>query len=62
MVENQAQAVGVREMENPLADYEADLWDPRQQVWRQLEVCVGSFAERAGTSVPEEWNRPWRKK
>ena len=39
----------------PLVGYKAELWDPRKDEWRPLDLGVQAIAERGGSSIEEAW-------
>ncbi|KAL7501111.1 hypothetical protein ACHAWT_010862 [Skeletonema menzelii] len=41
---------------NPLQDYNVDLWDPRKEEWRPLDLGVQEAAERGGSSFQAAWD------
>lgn len=41
---------------SPLVGYQPELWDVRRPEFRALEQCVLESAERAGTSLSDEWH------
>jgi hypothetical protein len=41
---------------NPLQNYNGDLWDPRKEEWRPLDIGVQEAAERGGSSFQAVWD------
>lgn len=39
----------------PLVGYDPDLWDPRKDEWRVIDLGVQSAAERGGSTIIEAW-------
>lgn len=40
----------------PLVGYRPELWDPRKEEWRILDLGAQQAAEQAGTSITDAWN------
>ena len=51
-----SQAVKMENATQPLVGYKPDLWDPRKDEWRQLDLGVQSAAERGGSSFSDAWD------
>ena len=50
------QAVRMENKTNPLQNYNGDLWDPRKDEWRPLDLGVQEAAERGGSSFEAAWD------
>ena len=50
------QAVRMENKANPLQNYNGDLWDPRKDEWRPLDLGVQEAAERGGSSFEAAWD------
>ena len=48
-------AVKMEEKANPLKGLSPDLWDPRKEEWRPLDLGVQEAAERGGASFNDAW-------
>lgn len=48
-------AVKMEDKMNPLKGYDGDLWDPRKEEWRPLDLGVQAAAERGGSSFAAAW-------
>ena len=53
--ESWRQVVQMEDSSNPMKNYNADLWDPRKEEWRPLDLGVQEAAERGGSSFGEAW-------
>ena len=51
-----ARTVQMKDPLRPLVQYQAELWDARNDAWRDLDLGVQAAAERGGSSVDEIWN------
>mmetsp|Transcript_37810 Transcript_37810/g.80771 ORF Transcript_37810/g.80771 Transcript_37810/m.80771 type:complete len:237 (+) Transcript_37810:73-783(+) len=40
---------------NPLKNYNGELWDPRKEEWRPLDLGVQEAAERGGSTFNDAW-------
>ncbi|KAL7451822.1 hypothetical protein ACHAWC_006174 [Mediolabrus comicus] len=49
-------AVRMENKTNPLQNYNGDLWDPRKDEWRPLDLGVQEAAERGGSSFEAAWD------
>ena len=49
-------AVNIKDKYNPLQGYQSELWDPRINEWRSLDIGVQDAAERGGTTLFDAWN------
>ena len=49
------EAVRMPDAHRPLAGYVPELWDPRREEWRPLDLGVQRAAEAGGSSVEEAW-------
>ncbi|KAL7446242.1 hypothetical protein ACHAXH_009692 [Discostella pseudostelligera] len=47
--------VKMKDRMNPLADYNADLWDCRKEEWAPLDLGVQEAAERGGSTLNDAW-------
>lgn len=45
----------VQNTERPLDGFKPEAWDPRRAEWAALDLAVQAAAERAGTTLEEEW-------
>lgn len=50
-----SKTVGMKDPLRPLVKYQAELWDPRKEEWRSLDLGVQAAAERGGSSIDEVW-------
>jgi len=50
-----AQHAKLSDPERPLVGYQADLWDPRHELWEALDLGAQAAAERGGSSIDEAW-------
>mmetsp|Transcript_902 Transcript_902/g.1705 ORF Transcript_902/g.1705 Transcript_902/m.1705 type:complete len:140 (+) Transcript_902:514-933(+) len=49
-------AVDMTDRFQPLKNYQAELWDPRRDEWRPLDIGAQEAAERGGADLLEAWN------
>ena len=49
-------AVNMKDKYNPLQGYQSELWDPRRDEWRSLDIGAQEAAERGGTTLFDAWN------
>jgi hypothetical protein len=49
-------AVNMKDKYNPLQGYQSELWDPRRDEWRSLDIGAQTAAERGGTTLFDAWN------
>lgn len=49
-------AVNIKDKYNPLQGYQSELWDPRINEWRSLDIGAQDAAERGGTTLFDAWN------
>ena len=47
--------VNMTDKYNPLKGYQEELWDPRNEEWRGLDVGAQEAAERGGANLLEAW-------
>jgi len=52
-----ASAVGMRNPDAPLLNYDEARWDPGSAPWVKLEACVHAQAASAGDSIEAVWRR-----
>ena len=50
-----AKQVKMSNPEMPLVSYQAELWDPRIELWTKLDLGAQAAAERGGSSIEEAW-------
>jgi hypothetical protein len=50
-----ATAVNMTEKHNPLKGFQAELWDPRRDEWRALDLGAQEAAESGGADLLEAW-------
>ncbi len=50
-----ATAVNMTDKHNPLNGYQAELWDPRKDEWRALDLGAQQAAESGGANLLEAW-------
>jgi hypothetical protein len=50
-----SESVKMKDRMNPLADYNADLWDCRKEEWAPLDLGVQEAAERGGSTLNDAW-------
>ena len=50
-----AHHVQMPDPERPLVGYQAELWDPRHELWVSLDLGSQAAAERGGSSIDEAW-------
>ncbi len=48
-------AVNMTDKHNPLKGYQAELWDPRRDEWRALDLGAQHAAESGGANLLEAW-------
>ena len=48
-------AVNMKDRHNPLKGYQAELWDPRREEWRALDIGAQQAAESGGANLLEAW-------
>ena len=48
-------AVNMTDKHNPLKGYQAELWDPRRDEWRALDLAAQQAAESGGANLVEAW-------
>jgi hypothetical protein len=48
-------AVNMVDKHNPLKGYQAELWDPRRDEWRALDLGAQEAAEKGGANLLEAW-------
>jgi len=53
--ENWSNHVRMTDKNNPLKNYSEELWDPRIDLWRELELGVKAAADRGGGDILECW-------
>jgi hypothetical protein len=54
-VDSWATAVNMIDKHNPLKGYQAELWDPRRDEWRALDLGAQEAAESGGANILEAW-------
>lgn len=47
--------VGMEDPLKPLVGYDPELWDPRKEEWRPIDLGVQDAAERGGSTIDEAW-------
>jgi hypothetical protein len=55
-VETWSQVLQLKDKTRPLVGYAPELWDPRKDEWRALDIGAHAAAEKGGASVDEAWN------
>jgi hypothetical protein len=55
-VEKWSGVVQLKDKTRPLAGYKPELWDPRKDEWRPLDIGAQVAAEKGGSSIEEAWN------
>jgi hypothetical protein len=50
-----ARVVQLPDKTKPLVGYKAELWDPRKEEWRLLDLGAQQAAEQAGASLQDAW-------
>mmetsp|Transcript_4801 Transcript_4801/g.6942 ORF Transcript_4801/g.6942 Transcript_4801/m.6942 type:complete len:229 (+) Transcript_4801:102-788(+) len=53
---NWARVAHISNPSQPLVKYQENLWDPRLDEWRPLDLGVQAGAERGGTTLEDAWN------
>lgn len=51
-----AKMVVLSDPEKPLVGHKPELWDPRKEEWRPLDIGAQQAAEAGGSSIEEAWN------
>lgn len=54
-IDTWATAVNMADKHNPLKAYQAELWDPRRDEWRALDLGAQEAAESGGANLLEAW-------
>eukprot|EP00536_Pseudo-nitzschia_multiseries_P000523 jgi/Psemu1/282395/fgenesh1_pg.6_\ len=54
-VDNWVVAVNMTDRYQPLKGYQSELWDPRRDEWRPLDIGAQEAAERGGADLLEAW-------
>lgn len=55
-VEKWSETVQLQDKTRPLVGYKPELWDPRKDEWRPLDIGAQVAAEKGGSSIEEAWN------